>query len=43
MAEPGWRSSRVVILALGAAGLAAGVVGVSALREATMSTHHPIA
>jgi hypothetical protein len=43
MAGPAWRSSRAVTVALGAAGLAAGVVGVSALREATMSTHHPIA
>jgi hypothetical protein len=43
MAGASWRSSRAVTVALGAAGLAVGVVGVSALREATMSTHHPIA
>jgi hypothetical protein len=28
--------------ALGAVGVAAGVVGVGALREATLSTHHPV-
>jgi hypothetical protein len=43
MAGAARRSSRPVSLALGAVGLAAGVVGVSALREATMSTHDTVA
>jgi hypothetical protein len=30
-------------VALGAVGLAVGVFGVGALREATLSTHHPVA